>query len=85
VSQKVADANDLPRPTVVAYAWEPVFTAASRCAPSPPPRSTTSMTLESDEGAWRAVAAAQTHGASVIATGTRGLGAARSALLGTVS
>jgi nucleotide-binding universal stress UspA family protein len=43
-------------------------------------------TLESDEGAWRAVAAAaQTHGASVIATGTRGRGAARSALLGSVS
>jgi nucleotide-binding universal stress UspA family protein len=42
--------------------------------------------IESDEGAWRAVAAAaQTHGASVIATGTRGLGAARSALLGSVS
>jgi nucleotide-binding universal stress UspA family protein len=43
-------------------------------------------TIESDEGAWRGVAAAaQTHGASVIATGTRGLGAARSALLGSVS
>jgi nucleotide-binding universal stress UspA family protein len=42
--------------------------------------------VESDEGAWRAVAAAaRTHGASVIATGTRGLGAARSALLGSVS
>jgi hypothetical protein len=41
---------------------------------------------ESDEGAWRAVAAAaRTHGASVIATGTRGLGAARSALVGSVS
>jgi nucleotide-binding universal stress UspA family protein len=43
-------------------------------------------TIESDEGAWRAVAAAaRTHGASVIATGTRGVGAARSALLGSVS
>ena len=43
-------------------------------------------TIESDEGAWRAVAAAaRTHGASVILTGTRGLGAARSALLGSVS
>ena len=43
-------------------------------------------TVESDEGAWRAVAAAaRTHGASVIATGTRGLGAARSALLGSAS
>jgi nucleotide-binding universal stress UspA family protein len=43
-------------------------------------------TVESDEGAWRAVAAAaRTHRASVIATGTRGLGAARSALLGSVS
>ena len=43
-------------------------------------------TIESDEGAWRAVvAAARTHGASVIATGTRGLGGARSALLGSVS
>jgi nucleotide-binding universal stress UspA family protein len=43
-------------------------------------------TIESDEGAWRAIAAAaRTHGASVVATGTRGLGAARSALLGSVS
>jgi nucleotide-binding universal stress UspA family protein len=43
-------------------------------------------TIESDEGAWQAIAAAaRTHGASVIATGTRGLGAARSALLGSVS
>jgi nucleotide-binding universal stress UspA family protein len=43
-------------------------------------------TPESDDGAWRAVAAAaRTHGASVIAVGTRGLGAARSALLGSVS
>jgi nucleotide-binding universal stress UspA family protein len=43
-------------------------------------------TIESDERAWRAVAAAaRTHGASVIAAGTRGLGAARSALLGSVS
>jgi nucleotide-binding universal stress UspA family protein len=109
------------RPTVVAYAWEPVFhrgltmralaaapaddlheiitdlhealadraaattqegVAAARAAGL----DATGETLESDEGAWRAVAAAaQTHGASVIATGTRGLGAARSALLGTVS
>jgi nucleotide-binding universal stress UspA family protein len=43
-------------------------------------------TVESDDGAWRAVAtAARAHGASVIAVGTRGLGAARSALLGSVS
>jgi nucleotide-binding universal stress UspA family protein len=43
-------------------------------------------TVESDEGAWRAIAAtAQAHGASVIAVGARGLGAARSALLGSVS
>jgi nucleotide-binding universal stress UspA family protein len=43
-------------------------------------------TVESDDGAWRAVAAAaREHGASVIAMGTRGLGAARSALLGSVS
>ena len=43
-------------------------------------------TVESDDGAWRAVAtAARAHGASVIAMGTRGLGAARSALLGSVS
>jgi nucleotide-binding universal stress UspA family protein len=43
-------------------------------------------TVESDEGAWRAVAAAaRAHGASVIAVGTRGLGAARSVLLGSVS
>ena len=42
--------------------------------------------VESDDGAWRAVAAAaRAHGASVIAVGTRGLGAARSALLGSVS
>jgi nucleotide-binding universal stress UspA family protein len=43
-------------------------------------------TVESDDGAWRAVAAAaRAHGASVIAVGSRGLGAARSALLGSVS
>jgi nucleotide-binding universal stress UspA family protein len=43
-------------------------------------------TVESPDGAWRAVAAAaQTHGASLIAVGTRGRGAARSALLGSVS
>jgi nucleotide-binding universal stress UspA family protein len=43
-------------------------------------------TVESDDGEWRAVAAAaRAHGASVIAMGTRGLGAARSALLGSVS
>lgn len=43
-------------------------------------------TVESDDREWRAIAAAaRTHGASVIAAGTRGLGAARSALLGSVS
>jgi nucleotide-binding universal stress UspA family protein len=43
-------------------------------------------TVESDDGEWRAVAAAaRAHGASVIAVGTRGLGAARSVLLGSVS
>ena len=43
-------------------------------------------TVESDAGAWRAVAAAaRAHRASVIAIGTRGLGAARSVLLGSVS
>ena len=41
---------------------------------------------EALDGAWRTVAAAaRAHGASVIAVGTRGLGAARSALLGSVS
>jgi nucleotide-binding universal stress UspA family protein len=43
-------------------------------------------TVEADDGAWRAVAAAaRAHGAAVIAVGSRGLGAARSALLGSVS
>jgi nucleotide-binding universal stress UspA family protein len=43
-------------------------------------------TVEADEGVWRAVAAtARGHGASVVALGTRGLGAARSVLLGSVS
>jgi nucleotide-binding universal stress UspA family protein len=42
--------------------------------------------VEADDGAWRAVAgAARAHGASVIAVGSRGLGAARSVLLGSVS
>jgi nucleotide-binding universal stress UspA family protein len=43
-------------------------------------------TVEADDGAWRAVArAARAHGAAAIATGTRGLGAARSVLHGSVS
>jgi nucleotide-binding universal stress UspA family protein len=43
-------------------------------------------TVEGDDGAWRAVAAAaRSHGAAVIAIGSRGLGAARSALFGSVS
>ena len=43
-------------------------------------------TVEADGSAWRAVAgAARAHGASVIVVGSRGLGAARSALLGSVS
>lgn len=43
-------------------------------------------TVEAEDGAWRAVAgAARTHGAAAIVTGTRGLGAARSVLLGSVS
>jgi nucleotide-binding universal stress UspA family protein len=43
-------------------------------------------TVEAEDGAWRAVAAAaRRRGAAVIVTGTRGLGAARSALLGSVS
>jgi nucleotide-binding universal stress UspA family protein len=43
-------------------------------------------TIEADHGAWRAVArAARTHGAAAIVTGTRGLGAARSVLHGSVS
>jgi nucleotide-binding universal stress UspA family protein len=43
-------------------------------------------TVASYDGVWRAVAgAARAHGASVVAVGTRGLGAARSVLLGSVS
>jgi nucleotide-binding universal stress UspA family protein len=43
-------------------------------------------TVESDAGPWRTVAAAaKTHEAAVIVTGSRGLGRARSALLGSVS
>jgi nucleotide-binding universal stress UspA family protein len=46
----------------------------------------TGETLESADGVWRTVAAAgRAHGAAVIATGARGLGGARSALLGSVS
>jgi nucleotide-binding universal stress UspA family protein len=46
----------------------------------------TGETIESAAGAWRSIAAAaRTHEAAVIATGTRGLGGARSALLGSVS
>jgi nucleotide-binding universal stress UspA family protein len=42
--------------------------------------------VEADDGAWRAVlGAAAAHGAAVMATGTRGLGSARSVLLGSVS
>ncbi len=43
-------------------------------------------TVEADEGAWRAVAAAaRNHRAAVVAMGSRGLGAARSVLFGSVS
>jgi nucleotide-binding universal stress UspA family protein len=46
----------------------------------------TGDTVEADDGPWRAVAgAARRHRASVIAMGTRGLGAARSVLFGSVS
>jgi nucleotide-binding universal stress UspA family protein len=42
--------------------------------------------VEAHDGAWRAVVgAARAHGAAAIATGTRGRGAARSVLLGSVS
>jgi nucleotide-binding universal stress UspA family protein len=43
-------------------------------------------TVEAEDGAWRAVlGAARAHGAAAIATGTRGLGSARSVLFGSVS
>jgi nucleotide-binding universal stress UspA family protein len=43
-------------------------------------------TVEAHDGAsWAVAAAARAHGASAIALGTRGLGAARSVLLGSVS
>jgi nucleotide-binding universal stress UspA family protein len=43
-------------------------------------------TVEAEDGVWRAVlGAARGHGAAAVATGTRGLGAARSVLLGSVS
>ncbi len=46
----------------------------------------TGETLESDAGAWRTVAsAARSHGAAVIVSGARGVGGARSALLGSTS
>jgi nucleotide-binding universal stress UspA family protein len=42
--------------------------------------------IEAMDGAWRTIAAAaRSHGAAVIAVGSRGLGGARSALLGSVS
>lgn len=44
------------------------------------------VTLESDAGVWRAVAStAREHGAAVIVSGARGIGGARSVLLGSVS
>lgn len=46
----------------------------------------TGEALETKAGAWRALTAdARAHGAAVIVTGSRGLGGARSALLGSVS
>src|ERR671916_1697191 len=46
----------------------------------------TGQPLESASGAWRTIAsAARTHEAAVVVVGSRGLGGARSALLGSVS
>ena len=46
----------------------------------------TGETLESNAGAWRTIAsAARTHDAAVIVSGARGIGGARSALLGSTS
>jgi nucleotide-binding universal stress UspA family protein len=46
----------------------------------------TGETVEADGGVWRAIASlAHARGAALIATGARGIGGARSALLGSVS
>jgi nucleotide-binding universal stress UspA family protein len=46
----------------------------------------TGETVETNVGVWRAIASlANTRGAAVIVTGARGIGGARSAVLGSVS
>jgi nucleotide-binding universal stress UspA family protein len=76
----------LDGPVVVAYDGSDGAKRAIQAAARAAGLDAVGDTVESDDGEWRAVAgAARAHGASVIAIGTRGQGAARSALLGSVS